>query len=99
MTKLIPAVAILLMAAPAFAQQGGTMSPPAPNAAASAPQPANSVPPGASNLNTSGTNNPNVAGSIATTDTATGLPATPTSPNPATQPGDAFNRTVPQPAR
>ena len=98
MTKLIPALAILLMASPAFAQGGNERSPPTPNAASSAPEPANSVPQGASNLNTSGLNNPNPSGPVGSTDTSTGRPTAPVATNPAANAGNAFDRTVPTPA-
>ena len=99
MTKLIPTLAILLMAAPAFAQGGSTQSPPAPNSSSSAPQPANSLPGGTSNLNTGSAANPNPSGAVGSTNTATGQPTSPVTAPPASGAGDAFSRTVPTPAR
>lgn len=99
MIKLIPALAILLMAAPAFAQGGSTQSPPAPNSSSSSPQPANSLPGGTSNLNTGSTSNPNPSGVVGSTSTATGQPTAPVTAAPSSGAGDAFSRTVPTPAR
>ena len=99
MTKLIPALAVMLLAAPAFAQSGATQSPPAPNSASSAPQPANSLPGGTSNLNTGSVSNPNTSGALSTTNTTTGQQTSPVTAPPASGAGDAFSRTVPTPAR
>ena len=44
MPKYAFALALILAAAPAFAQSGSTQSPPSPNAATSAPTPATSAP-------------------------------------------------------
>ena len=107
MTKFIPALAILLMAAPAFAQSGTTTSPPSPNASNSAPQSANSVPAGALTANPNAPQNPNVSSGI-TTSTVTGQQVTPMAPvttpaapsgSTANNPSGAFQATVPTPAK
>ncbi len=93
MTKFVPALAMLLIAAPAFAQSGATQSPPSPNSSQSAPQPANSMPPGVSNVvpGTSLTSGP-----VGSTNTTTGGPG---GTVPSQSPGaDAFTKTVPTPA-
>jgi hypothetical protein len=97
MTKLLPALALLLMAGPVLAQ-GVERSPPTPNAASAAPEPANAIPQGGSNLNTSGVNNPNPSGPVGVTGTSPGLPGGTVATNPAATPGNAFDRTVPTPA-
>ena len=96
MNKLIPAFAFLLMSASAFAQGGSTQSPPAPSGSESAPQPANSVPSGAGNMNTGSASNPNAGGSVSTTVVSPGATASPVPAAPAgTQP---MANTVPVPA-
>lgn len=104
MTKFIPALALLLLATPAFAQGGSTMSPPAPNAASAMPEPADSVPAGS--LTSPDTNEAEI-----TTSTTTGqiVPnntqglRTPVAPSgstgPTGNPSDAMSRTVPQPVK
>lgn len=71
MLKYATAFALIVAAAPAFAQSGATQSPPTPNAAASAPTPATSVPAGSLTANPSTTQNPNVSGPLGTTGTGT----------------------------
>ena len=81
MLKYVPVVALLLAAGPAFAQSGQTQSPPAPSSGQSAPQTSNSLPPGAPNMNTNSTQNPNVAGqAVGGTTTQTGVPPATTAP-------------------
>ena len=103
MTRFIPALAILLMAAPAMAQIGNAQSPPSPNSSSSAPQTSGSVPAG------SLTDKPGPSTGI-TTDTRTGAvipggqaPGTPSLPSgstgPTGNPSDGFARTVPTPAK
>jgi hypothetical protein len=92
MLKYVPAVALLLAAGPVFAQAGATQSPPTPNAGASMPQSANSLPAGAANMNTGSVQNPNLAGS-AIGGVTTGAPAATSS-----GPGAATSTTVPKPA-
>lgn len=96
MIKFAPVLAILLAAGPVLAQGADMRSPPTPNAASAAPAPANSMPPGTSNLNPGSVANPNVSGPVGSTDTSTGMPASPVAPN--NQPGSAFQNTVPTPA-
>lgn len=74
MLKYVSAIALLVAAGPAFAQGGATQSPPAPNASSAQPQTSNSLPPGAANMNTNSTQNPNLAGQ-AVGGTTTGAPA------------------------
>ena len=96
MNKLIPALSLLLLSAPAFAQSGASQSPPAPNAGQSAPQPSNSLPAGAQNLNTGSASNPNVSGPVSTTVVT---PGAATSPVPAAPAGaQPLANTVPAPA-
>lgn len=79
MLKYVPVIALLVaVASPAFAQSGATQSPPAPNAGASAPQTSNSLPPGAANMNTNSTANPNLAGQAVGGTTTQTAPATTT---------------------
>ena len=107
MTKFIPALAFLLMAAPAFAQNGATSSPPSPNSNQSAPEPANSVPAGALTANPNAPQNPNVSSGV-TTSTVTGQQVQPMAPvttpaapsgSTANNPSGAFQATVPTPAK
>ncbi len=99
MNKLVPALAILLLSSPVFAQSGSTQVPPSPNAGESAPQPSSSAPPGATNMNTNSTSNPNVSGPVGTTVVTpnavpapmTAAPAVPAVPQP-------LANTVPAPA-
>lgn len=79
MLKYVPVIALLVAAGPAFAQSGATQTPPAPNASTSAPQTSNSLPPGAANMNTNSTANPNLAGQ-AVGGATTGAPPTTTAP-------------------
>lgn len=100
MLKIIPVVALLFAAAPALAQSGSTQSPPAPNSASSGPEPANSLPPGAANMNTGTSANPNAAGIVGTTAvTPTGIApgALATTPGTTTSQQPMAN-TVPAPA-
>ncbi len=62
MMKFVPALALMIVAGPAFAQSGATQSPPSPLAGKSAPQTSNSLPPGAANMNTNSVQNPHLAG-------------------------------------
>ena len=104
MTKFLSVLAMLLLATPAFAQGGSTMSPPAPNAASAMPEPADSVPAGS--LTSPGTNEGGVTTSTTTGQTVPsytqGLttPAAPSgSTGPTGNPSDAMSRTVPQPVK
>ena len=74
MLKYVVAIALLVAAGPVFAQAGATQSPPAPNAGVAQPQTSNSLPPGAANMNTNSTQNPNLAGQ-AVGGTVTGAPS------------------------
>lgn len=96
MKKLLPALAILLLSSPVFAQSGSTQNPPAPNAGESAPQPSGSVPPGAANMNTNSTSNPNISGPLSTTVVTPNAATTPMPAAPTTQQPTAG--TVPAPA-
>lgn len=96
MNKFIPALAILLLSSPVLAQSGSTQSPPAPNSGSSAPQPANSIPPGATNMNSGSTANPNVGGALGTTVVTPSATPAPATTAPAGQPPMA--ETVPAPA-
>lgn len=99
MVKLVPALAVLLMATPVFAQ-GSTQSPPSPNAGSSGPAVVNSVPPTASNTHSDETRNPNLAGSaLSTTNTTTGRPTASANAPHVDGPADGFAHTVPSPAR
>ncbi len=101
MMKLVPALVILLAAAPAFAQGGASQSPPSPNAASSAPEPVNSVPPGALNMNTGNASNPNVSGPVGTTIVTPGMtPGASALPVPAAPTGQQpMANTVPAPSK
>lgn len=93
MLKYAAAAALMLAAAPAFAQSGATQSPPSPNASTSAPTPATSVPEGALTTNPGASTNPNVSGAIG------GGPTVPAgSLSNAPSPGTPMGNTVPQPA-
>ena len=96
MNKLVSALALLLLSAPAFAQGGASQSPPAPNGGESAPQPSNSLPAGAANLNTGSASNPNASGPVSTTAVSPGAVAAPVPAAPAGSPPLAD--TVPAPA-
>ena len=96
MSKLIAAFTLLLLSAPAFAQSGASQSPPAPNGGENAPQPSNSLPAGAANMNTGSASNPNVSGPVSTTIVSPGAVATPAPAAPAGAPPLA--NTVPAPA-
>ncbi len=93
----LAAMALILgLAAPAFAQSGTTMSPPAPNAGQSAPSAANSTPAGSTTTDSS------AAGGASPTmgaQTGTAGMARPAAPSGSTgnNPSGAFDRTVPQP--
>ena len=67
MTRFAIAAALMLVAAPAFAQSGETQSPPSPNASSQGPTSANSVPPGALTANPSSPSNPFPSAGIGTT--------------------------------
>ena len=95
MLKLIPAATLLLASTAAFAQSGSTQSPPAPNSAASSPQPATSMPPGAANMNTGSVSNPNVSGPLSTTVVTPGASPMPMTAAPSGSPPMAA--TVPTP--
>jgi len=96
MNKVIPALTFLLMSASAFAQSGASQSPPAPSGNESAPQPANSLPAGATNMNTGSASNPNAGGPVSTTAVSPGATASPVPAAPAgNQP---MANTVPVPA-
>ena len=86
---------MLLVSSVALAQSGSTQSPPAPNAGNSSPQPANSAPAGATNMNTGTVTNPNASGALSTTTTTPGVApmAVPAAPA-GSQPMDT---TVPKP--
>ena len=92
MLKYLPALALLVATAPAFAQAGATQSPPSPNAGQAQPQSGNSLPAGAANMNTGSVQNPNLAGS-ALGGTSTTAPGAVT-----VSPGAAQSTTVPAPA-
>lgn len=96
MNKLIPALAILLLSSPVFAQSGSTQVPPAPNAGESAPQPSSSTPPGAANMNTNSASNPNVSGPVGTTVVTPNAATAPTTTTPAVP--QPLADTVPAPA-
>ena len=96
MIKLLPVVALLFAAAPALAQSGSTQSPPSPNASSSAPEPTNSVPPGAANMNMGSASNPNVAAPLSTTVVTPGASTMPMAAAPGGNPPMAA--TVPTPA-
>lgn len=104
MTKFFPVLAILLMATPVMAQGGNTMSPPAPNAASQAPEPANSVPAGSltgASTTQQGVTTSTTTGQVLGSPT-TGLttPAAPSgSTGPTGNPSDAMNRTIPAPVK
>ncbi len=93
MLKYASAFALILAAAPAFAQSGATQSPPTPNAAASAPTPATSVPAGALTSNPSTTQNPNVSGALGASSTTGSGPAV--TPGTAGAASGAMSNTVP----
>jgi len=96
MTKIIPVLTFLLMSASAFAQGGSSQSPPAPSGGQSAPQPANSLPAGAANMNTGSASNPNAGGPVSSTAVSPGATASPVPAAPAgNQP---MADTVPAPA-
>ena len=75
----VAAAALMLVAAPAFAQSGETQSPPSPNANSQGPTSANSVPAGALTANPSSPNNPFPSAGVGTTVTG----PTTTAPAPA----------------
>ena len=96
MNKVTPALAFLLVSAPAFAQGGASQSPPAPGGAESARQPANSLTTGAGNMNTGSASTPNASGPVSTTTVSPGAAASPSPASPAgSQP---MANTVPTPA-
>ena len=90
MTRLAIAAALMLVAAPAFAQSGDTQSPPSPNASSQGPTPANSVPAGALTANPSSPSNPFPSAGVGTTVTQPGA---------VIAPAPAGASTVPTPAR
>lgn len=96
MNRFIPALAILLLSSPVFAQSGTTQSPPAPNAGNSAPQPSSSLPSGAANMNTNSVANPNVSGPVGTTVVTPNAATTPMTAAPTAQ--QPMANTVPAPA-
>lgn len=97
MLKFVPALALLLAASAAFAQGGASQSPPSPNAASAMPEPSNSVPPGALNMNTGSASNPNVSGPVGTTVVTPGASATPVPAAPSSQ--QPMANTVPAPSK
>ena len=98
------ALALVLLAAPAFARRGSTTSPSTPNAASAMPEPAVSVPAGS--LTGGATNQTGVTISTTTGQVLPGstqgmtTPALPSALTGSTgSPSDAMNRTVLQPGK
>ena len=96
MNKFAPAIALILLSTPVFAQSGASSSPPSPNASSSAPEPANSLPPGAANMNIGSSSNPNVGGALGSTAVTPGASPAPMSAAPTAQ--QPMANTVPVPA-